>query len=173
MRTLFETSADEIWLSEHGVNIVLKAASRTTAENPFLQVKNKRDMAFLYRAVLNVLSERFAEAYVAQTLGLPVKTEDYCFLLSYARYRNMRTYKLRVLIVKESDLQSTFAPGSSPIKLVDGVYETRMRTLRLFVEAYNQETEPGALPIGRVVLGLPLLLPAEDQRGSSPSREEN
>ena len=74
MRTLLETTAQKVWLNDLGVKKVAHAAARTTADQPFVSLDDPKDMDFVYRAVLNVLSEKFAEAFLAETLGVPVTT---------------------------------------------------------------------------------------------------
>lgn len=157
MRTLLETSAQEVWLSELGVRKVQKALARTTEENPFLSVPDPTDMDFLNRAVLNVLSEKFAEVYLAQSLGLPVTTETYLFALTFERYKPQRTFKLRILIVTEKDLEAitrTNAQGEEHLRTSSAIYASRIRTLRKMKELLDLEAQPGTLKFGRVVLGL-------------------
>ena len=96
MRTLLESTAIQVWLNEYGVATVLRAAARTTLEDPFILMKNPADRDFAHRAVLNLLSERFADAFVAAALGVPVRTGTFLFVVTFERYPVMRTHKVRV-----------------------------------------------------------------------------
>ena len=87
---------------------MLKAARRTTVETPFLQITEARDRDLMMIAVLNVLSERFSDAFVARVLGIRAKTDTFLYGLTWERYGEMKTQKLRVIVIKRSDLQSMF-----------------------------------------------------------------
>src|SRR5262245_41154752 len=64
LRTLLEVTATEVWLNDYGIKKVFKAAAQTRADQPFIILDDAEDMGFAKRAVLNVLSERFAEAFL-------------------------------------------------------------------------------------------------------------
>src|SRR5947209_10474626 len=82
MRTLLERPARDVWLNDLGVSQVRQAAQRTTPEHPFIELADPADMDFVHRAILNVLSEKFADAYLAQSMGLPVRSETYRFAIT-------------------------------------------------------------------------------------------
>lgn len=153
MRTLMETPAQSVWLNDLGVKKVARAAAKTTPDQPFVGLDDPADMDFVYRAVLNVLSEKFAEAYLAETLGLPVKAKDYLFAVTFERYSDIRTLKLRVLIVSENDLETHFGPDSK-IALPSDIYKARLKTMRAMYDLHKSADRPGRMPLGRVVLGL-------------------
>ena len=62
---LLETTASEVWLNSYGIGKVFKAAGRTRPDQPFIILSDDEDMGFVKRAVLNVLSEKFADAFLA------------------------------------------------------------------------------------------------------------
>src|SRR4051794_23393586 len=74
MRTLLETTTREVWLNDYGVKLVVAAAARTTKDQPFVVLHNPADMSYVKRALKNVLSEHFAEAFLAQSQGMPIRT---------------------------------------------------------------------------------------------------
>jgi hypothetical protein len=157
MRTLLETSVREVWINDYGVKQVTQAANRTTAEQPFLRFAGAADQEFIDRAVLNVLSEKFSDAYLAETLGLPVRTAVYRFAITFERHEVMRTYKLRVLVVREDDLAAAFGdpgPGGALHEEPRGIYRARLQTLRAMHDWHCKAGQPGVAPLGRVVLGL-------------------
>jgi hypothetical protein len=153
MRTLLETTSQKVWLNDLGVKKVAKAAAKTTRDQPFVGVDDPTDMDFLYRAVLNVLSEKFAESYLAETLGLPVASKEYIFAISFERYSDIRTLKLRVLLVSEDDLETHFGPEGK-VELPNVIYKARLKTMQAMHKLHKSADQPGVLPLGRIVLGL-------------------
>ncbi|QVL30073.1 hypothetical protein KIH39_14520 [Telmatocola sphagniphila] len=157
MRTLAEMHARNVWINDLGVRQVIKAARVTTASQPFIKLDDPEDMGFIYRAVLNVLSEKFAETYLAQQLGLPITSATYFFAITMERYDDIRTLKLRVLLVEERELKTWFAPQlpeGQTIGITAPHYEARLQTLRAMHLLHEKAGEKGAIQLGRVVLGL-------------------
>jgi hypothetical protein len=153
MRTLLELPARDVWLNDRGVKLVLAAAGKTTADDPFLTLPDPADAAFLDRAALNVLSEKFADVFLAQSIGLPVTTTVYRFAVTCERFEVMRTVKLRVLVAREADLDGVFDPAhpQHPVVQADDVIMTqRLRTL----VAMHRRHKKGDRPLGWVELGL-------------------
>jgi len=153
MRTLAEVRAADVWLNDLGVNQVRRAADRTTSDQPFVWLSDPADMAFVNRAVLNVLSERFSGTYVAQSMGLPVETATYWFAITMERYDDMRTLKLRVLLVKADDLETVFAP-ENPVAIPSEIYRPRLQTLRSMHRLHLDSGKPEVPKLGHVVLGI-------------------
>lgn len=154
MRTLTEVPAKDVWLSDLGVAKVNKAASRTTPDQPFVQLPDQVDMDFLYRAALNVLSDKCADAFVAQSMGLPVQSAEYRFVISMERY-DPRTLKLRVLISATKDLETVFGPkveGVPEVAVPNSLYGVRLRTLRAMHDLHRRAGAPGVLKLGRAIL---------------------
>jgi hypothetical protein len=156
MRTLAEVSAHSVWMNDLGARTVRRAASRTTAHQPFVKLSDESDMSFVYRAVLNVLSEKFADSYLAESMGLPVETSEYRFAITMERYNDIRTLKLRVLLVSTTDLETVFAPSPAQGRTVsvhNELYGSRLKTLQAMHDLHRRAGEPGVLKLGRVVLG--------------------
>ena len=105
MRTLLEVETNEVWPNAHGVKLLHSAAVRTTVADPFIKLPVQADRDFLHRAVKNALSELCPAAFVATALGHPVKTGKFLFAVTCERYPEMRTVKLRVLLVEEGTLR--------------------------------------------------------------------
>ncbi len=157
MRTLLEKPAGEVWLNEYGVRTVLAAAQRTTADQPFVLLADPRDMDFANRAVLNQLSERFAPAYLAAALGLPVRAATFRFAITCERYEEIRTLKLRVLVVAEQTLTELFGPadGAAQVEAPGLVLQARLTTLRGLYELYLRDKGRERPVLGQVELGVP------------------
>ena len=157
LRTLLEDSAAQVWINDYGVGRVLKAARRTTVENPFLQIAELRDRDLAMIAVLNVLSERFSDAFVAQVLGIPAVTDTFLFGLTWERYGEMKTQKLRVMVIKRSDLQTMFDDqiDSRAVCVTEESHRPRINTLHQMYDLWTSSDQVERSAIGEVELGLP------------------
>jgi hypothetical protein len=157
MRTLLEKPAHEVWLNEYGVRTVLAAAQRTTAEQPFVLLADPRDRDFANRAVLNRLSERFAPAYLAAALGLPVRAAPFRFAITCEKYEEIRTLKLRVLVVAEQTLTELFGAGdgAAQVEAPGVVLQARLTTLRGLYALYLRDKASDRPVLGQVELGVP------------------
>jgi hypothetical protein len=156
MRTLLELPATEVWLSEHGSALVAKASKKTAIEEPFIRLKEVKDQDFLNRAVLNALSERFADGFVAAALGLPVSRDQFVFGITCEKYGEIRTLKIRVLLIRERTLVELFGPARLVEKLQppNVILQARLRTLEMMYQHYQDDQKRGAHVLGRVELGL-------------------
>lgn len=158
LRTLLEDTALRVWLNEYGVGLVLAAAAKTTDAQPFIPIRSKSDMDYIQRAVLNVLSEKFASVYVARSLGAPVRMGEYLFGITCEKYGRMRTQKIRVIIIRERDLESLFATDrAAEIKFVSAVHEDRFKTLEVMYGLHADNDESKSRMIGRVELGIQMM----------------
>jgi hypothetical protein len=156
MRTLVENKAQDVWLNEYGVNKVFAAAQKTTVENPFIVMDDQTDQDFINRAVLNVLSEKFADAFLATALGAPVKQADFCFAITFERYTEIRTLKLRVLIIEEAVLARLFGPEGTAekLQLTTVFYKARMQTLKAMYAMYARDKAAEKKTLGYMEMGI-------------------
>lgn len=155
LRTLLEDSAANVWLNQFGVNRVLKAARLTTLEMPFLRIAQLRDRDLVMNAVLNVLSERFSDAFVARAVGVPIKTDVFLFGLTWERYGEMKTQKLRVILIKRADLEGLFdeRSGGREIRVSQDSHRPRIETLRRMFELWTSSNQEDRDMIREVELG--------------------
>lgn len=156
MRTLLERDASEVWLNAYGVKLVNAAAARTTPQNPFLLFKDTKDQDFINRAVLNVLSGRFAETFLAVSLGAPVRSATYSFAITCEKFEDIRTIKLRVLLMSEATMLDLFGPERSaePMQIRNPIYQARLTTLRAMYDLYRKEQTTDRPILGKVELGV-------------------
>lgn len=163
LRTLLEDTAQSVWLNEYGVRLVARAARRATVDQPFVSLPSDEDMAYLKRAVLNVLSEKFAEGFLAQTLGLPTAKARYVFGVTCEKYGALKTQKLRVILMRTDDLDALFDPAraADPLRLAESSHRDRMATLRKLHELHHHSQPEMRRLVGEVELALPLAAPAE------------
>lgn len=179
LRTLLEDDARKVWLNEHGVSLVLDAARKTTVAQPFVSMGNAEDQGYILRAVLNVLSERFAELHVGRTLGVPAKAATYVFGLTCEKYGNIRTQKLRVIIARPDMLDDLFGPspkwrvrtggaepaaqppddaseaGAAELKLEHSVHKDRLDTLRVLHRLWTSDKPKERRLVDTVEIGIP------------------
>lgn len=158
LRTLLETTAPQVWLNSYGIRKVFKAASRTRPDQPFIILNDEEDMGFARRAVLNVLSEKFAEVYLAQGMGLPVKIARFVFAITFENFPDMRTRKIRILIMEVESLKKLFieTPKEGEMLVAETRHRDRLGVLRAMHEMYlgTRKTEQqilGELELGVVV----------------------
>jgi hypothetical protein len=157
MRTLLEVAITDVWPNAHGVRLLHTAAARTTVADPFIRLAVVADRDYLHRAVKNALSELCPATFVAAALGEKVRTGTFLFAVTCERYLEMRTVKLRVLLVEENSLREWCAPGGKAEKLkMSEYYRTRLRTLQAMY-AMDQKAQAAAPEeLGRVELGIPV-----------------
>ena len=157
LRTLLEDGAANVWLNDFGVSRVLKAARLTTQEMPFLRIARLRDRDLVMNAVLNVLSERFSDAFVARAVGISIKTDVFLFGLTWERYGEMKTQKLRVILIRRKDLQSLFdeRSGKREIEVIEESHRPRIETLRRMYELWTSSNQEDRDMIREVELGIP------------------
>jgi hypothetical protein len=155
LRTLLEDSARRVWLNEWGVRCVQRAAQLTDREHPFLAIDSDRDRDQILRGVLNVLAERFAETYLARSLGLPVQSDRFLFGLTWERYGDVHSHKFRVMVIRPRDLEHLFESGAvERVRFERASHEPRLETLRELHRLWRS-TDPGERArIGSVELGV-------------------
>ncbi len=158
LRTLLEESAVNVFLSDFAVEMVIDAAKRTTVEQPFIAMRDDKDMDYLRRAVLNVVSEKFSEVYVARSMGVPVKTANYVFGITCEKYGELRTQKLRVMLIAEDLLKKYFVPGASEqpdsLDVVLQTHKDRITTLKVMGKLYTSKDAKDSRLLGTMELGI-------------------
>jgi hypothetical protein len=156
MRTLLEITNNQVWINEYGVGHVNAAAARTTIEQPFLMLADSKDREFVNRAALNVLSERFAETFVAASLGQAVHVAPYVFGITCEKYGEIRTLKLRVLVIAEQTLVALFGSENraAALKLSSGILNSRLKTLRIMYDVYLKDRGAEHPVLGHMQLGV-------------------
>ena len=155
MRTLIEVDTEDVWPNKYGVGLLHALARKTTKEKPFIRLKNKDDRDYLHRAVKNTLSELCAEAFIAATMGKPITRAKYLFAITCERYPEMRTIKLRVLVIEENLLREWCGPGGKAEQLpITPFYKTRLRTLQMMYELDQKAQKGEEHELGRVEMAV-------------------
>jgi hypothetical protein len=137
IRTLVEKNVTEVFLNSVAVDKVNHAAGRTTEQSPFLPLA-KEDRWFLLNAVLNEVSEKFAEGFLRRDLGLPVRSDTFLICLTNESAGDLRTRKIRAMVVQRKLL--TALPADEP-KYERPHHNVRWHTLHQMAAAYQTDPE--------------------------------
>ena len=161
IRTLLEDGALNVWLNQHGVSVVRKAATQTTKINPFIQIQDQKEREAIMIGLLNVLSERFSDVFVAKSLGLPVLTDTFLFGLTWERYSEMKTEKLRTIVIRKTDLELLNSDPNG-ISTYQESHRPRVETLKSMHRLRSSTNPEERDTIREVELGV--CLPFTDQK---------
>ena len=134
IRTLLEKSCQEVFLNKVAVETVIAAGQRTTARNPILPLP-KDDYWYYLNAVLNELAERFAPGEVKRDLGVPVVTKKYLICLTSEVAGDLRTRKLRAMVIGKELLESLPA---EPPEFERPWHHNRWDTLKVMAQAWRE-----------------------------------
>ena len=156
MRTLLELDTEKVWPNRYGVQLLRTAAKCTNLKDPFIRLTKAEDRDYLHRAVKNALSALCVPAFISAAVGGGIHRRTFLFALTCERYSEMRTIKLRVLLVEQEALAEWCAPGGKAAQLpMTDYYRTRLQTLQMMYEM-DQKARAGAPhELGRVELGVP------------------
>ena len=157
MRTLLECDTTDVWPNAHGVKLLHAAAARTSNDDPFIRLAAQADRDYLHRAIKNALSELCPAAFIATALGAKVQTGKFLFAVTCERYPEMRTIKLRVILIEQNTLREWCEPGGKGDQLpIAPFYRTRLRTLHAMYAMDKRAQTGGPEELGRVELGVPV-----------------
>jgi hypothetical protein len=126
IRTIAEESCSEVFLNSVAVATLTDAARRTTPDDPLLELAEK-DYWYYLNAVLNEVAEKFGEGQIRRDLGLPVTTARYIMCLTSECAGEVRTRKIRAMLVQKSLLLNL--PAQEP-KFESPNHATRWKTLK-------------------------------------------
>jgi hypothetical protein len=135
IRTIAELSCEAVFLNKLAVATIDGAARRTTPEDPLLPLP-QADYWYYLNAVLNEVAERFAEGHLRKDIGLPVDTAHYLLCLTSERDGEMRTRKIRAMLIRRELLQNL--PQTAP-QFESPTHAIRWRTLQQMAKAYLSE----------------------------------
>ena len=146
IRTVLEKTCEEIFLNSHAVDRLLKAAQKTTKDNPFIPV-DKDDRWFYLNAVLNELSETFANGLFRREAGLPHQAVRYLICLTNECDGEVKTRKVRAMVIRKDVLINL--PEQAPA-LESSNHSIRWKTLQLMQKAY--QADPGQFIEAEIVI---------------------
>lgn len=135
IRTLAEMPCEEVFLNSVAVKRLLAVAGKTTEADPIIPFE-KDDYWYYLNSVLNEISEQFALGLLKRDLGLDVRKETYAICLTNECDGELRTRKVRAMVVKKSLL--TGLPEKPPV-FESPNHKTRWRTLGQLAAAFEKE----------------------------------
>ncbi len=132
IRTILEKTCEDVFLNKVAVERLIKAAQQTTKDNPFVPVMIE-DRWFYLNAVLNELSETFAEGLFRREAGKPYDAIRYLICLTNECDGEVRTRKIRAMVIRKDSLVNL--PKDQPT-LESPSHSIRWKTLQQMQKAY-------------------------------------
>ncbi len=136
IRTLAEMSLEAVFPNPAAVTRLRQAIQKTTADNPIPPL-SEEDFWPVLNCVLNVISEKFSDGYIRKDLGYPVKTAKYLICLTRERAAEMRTSKIRAMVIQKATLLNL--PEHEP-EYEQPSHSVRFRTLKQLAALYQQNS---------------------------------
>lgn len=135
IRTIAEMDCREVFQNDIAVDRVMAAALKTTEKNPILPLV-KDDRWYVLNSVLNELSERFAPGFLKQDMGVPVVSQIYLACLTYESAGDLRTRKVRVMLIRKEALTSL---PEEPPQFERPHHLTRFKTLHQLAASFAKD----------------------------------
>ena len=132
IRTILEMDCADVFLNPAAARTVVQLARHTTETDPILPIP-KDDCWQYLNALLNEISERYAEGQLKRDLGQPVIRGEYLLCLTCERAGPVRTQKVRGMLVRKSLLASL--PEEEPA-YESPTHVTRWKTLQQLAAEY-------------------------------------
>lgn len=132
IRTLGEMNCRDVFLNEVAAERVRAAALKTSADNAILPLAPE-ERWYMLNAVLNEISERFAPGFLKRDLNQPAQCGQYLICLTYENAGDLKTRKIRAMIVRKSLLLDL--PADAP-KFERPHHDIRFNTLRQLAAAH-------------------------------------
>ena len=132
IRTVLEKTCEEILLNKVAVERLIKMAQQTTKDHPLIPIP-KEDRWFYLNAVLNELSETFAEGLFRREAGKPHDAVRYLICLTNECDGEVRTRKVRAMVMRKDTLLNL---PIEPPTLESPNHAIRWKTLQQMQKAY-------------------------------------
>jgi hypothetical protein len=134
IRTIMEKHCDQVFQNSAAVERIIAAARKTTADDPIIPLP-KDDYWYFLNAVLNAITELFAEGEIRRDLGMPVRSGRYLLCLTREVEGDLRMQKIRVMVIQKEILQGFL--HAEP-QLERSVHITRWTTLKRLAASYRE-----------------------------------
>jgi hypothetical protein len=132
IRTLGERSCIDVFGNSEAARAIADAARRTPPDDPLLDLPREGYWSFL-NSVVNELSSLCAQGFIADDLGATVRRGSYIVCLTCERGADVRTRKVRAILVRKEVL---FALPESMPSLDREQDVVRWRTLQSLAADY-------------------------------------
>lgn len=137
IRTIVEKSCLDVFLNSVAVEKITEASRVTREDSPILELPGEEYWYYL-NAVLNEVAEKFAFGQIKRDMGQPVVKEHYLICLTCEKAGDIRTHKIRAMLVKKKTLQNL--PEKQP-QLESPNHLTRWKTLNLLATEYKKNSD--------------------------------
>jgi hypothetical protein len=137
IRTVLEMDVHDVFLNRSAASRIVELAKGTTERDPIIPIP-AADRWYYLNSVLNEISERFAAGLLRRDAGLSVASENYLICLTCERAGDIRTQKIRAMMVRRELLEGL--PAEEP------TYESpnhanRWRTLQVMAERWRDDPD--------------------------------
>lgn len=133
IRTILEKTAEEIFLNSVAAEAVIASAGNTSPQDALLPLPEKEYWYYL-NSILNEIAEKFAQGQLRRDMGQPVQRELYLLCLTCECAGEMRTRKIRAMMIRKASLESL--PAGQP-QFENPTHLTRWETLRQLASSWK------------------------------------
>lgn len=166
LRTLFEADSQAVMGHRSAVARLKGACRKTTPEMPFVALDDDDDWGYLMRAALNVMSEMCGSVYLARAVGAPVATGEFVFGITFEAYGEMKTRKVRVIVIERGQLERHFSPevaaAADQLQLASPHHSCRIATLKTMGRLWASSDPKQRRMLSTVELGVVSQAPTAD-----------
>ena len=134
IRTILEKGCAEVFLNSAATETVISLSRQTTPQDSIIPLP-KEEYWFYLNAILNEVAEKFSVGQIKRDLGLPVTGEQYVLCLTNETSGEMKTRKLRAMLIQKTLL--THLPAEPP-KFESPHHATRWQTLQQLAAEYSK-----------------------------------
>lgn len=135
IRTLAERPLEDVFVNPLALTLIQRAIQKTTESNPIPPLSDE-DFWPILNCVLNVISEKFSDGYIRKDLGYSMKSDNYLICLTCERSPEIRTNKIRAMVMKKSVLLDL--PAHEP-QYEQPSHRIRFRTLQQLAALYRHD----------------------------------
>lgn len=160
LRTLRESKIEDVFNNENAEKLVMERAQATEAKDPFMSFEDEDDLEWVKKAVLNHLSQDFADIFVAKALKLPTSSQEFVYGVTCEKYGDLPSQKIRVMLISRDDLERYFLPKSGiaqgkqwaeSVSISHPAHELRIRTLQYMGHLWERhDPRLGVIELGVV-----------------------
>ena len=134
IRTILEKGCAEVFLNSSATETIISLSRQTTPQDSIIPLP-KEEYWFYLNAVLNEVAEKFSVGQIKRDLGLEVTGERYVICLTNETSGEMKTRKLRAMLIQKKLL--THLPAEQP-KFESPHHITRWQTLNQLAAEYQR-----------------------------------
>lgn len=135
LRTLFEKDIHDVFQNATMEQLIKKGIEQAKENDPILRLPQE-DAWYVLNAVLNRISEQFAQGLLRKDMGLPVTSKWYIFCLTFEKEGGMRIQKLRIMLTEKSKLENF--PDTGDLEVESEKHKGRIGTMRLLKQEFTK-----------------------------------